>query len=61
MGREADVRPPLTELGTIGEVLRLHGQRDPLYRSLADSVIETEGMSPEQIAAEVTRLARGAG
>lgn len=57
-GLDPGERPPLTELGTVGEVERLHGQRDPLYRSLADRVIETEGLLPEQIAAEVARLMR---
>lgn len=52
---DAAERPPLTPLGTIGEVDRLYEQRDPLYRSLASHVIDGEGKSPREIADLIDR------
>jgi shikimate kinase len=43
-------RPPLTALGTLAEIARLIEVRAPLYREVADVVIDTGGKSPEQVA-----------
>lgn len=43
-------RPPLTADGTIAEIARVLDIRAPIYQALADTVINTEGKSPEQVA-----------
>lgn len=53
LGLNAEDRPALTAMGTVGEVGMLHAQRDPLYRALASHVIDAEGKTPEQIADEI--------
>ncbi len=46
-------RPSLTEKGLCDEVAELLQQRMPLYRSLADETIETEGKTAEEVADDV--------
>jgi shikimate kinase len=50
-------RPPLTPgksfTEEVEEVLR---ERTPLYEAAADHQIDTDGLSPEQVAAEIARL-----
>jgi shikimate kinase len=41
-------RPSLTGAGTLEEMALLFAQRDPLYRDLADAVIDTDDLSPQQ-------------
>jgi shikimate kinase len=43
-------RPALTAAGTLAEVADVLAARAPLYRSVADAVIDTTGRSPEQVA-----------
>jgi shikimate kinase len=42
-------RPALTAAGTLPELARVLHERSPLYRELADSVVETGGRSPEDV------------
>jgi shikimate kinase len=46
-------RPALTPDGTIAEIAGVLEVRMPLYRGLADTVIETGGKSPDQVAAAI--------
>jgi shikimate kinase len=46
-------RPSLTGRGTLDEIGPVYLERDPLYRSLATRVIETEGRSPGLVADEI--------
>ena len=43
-------RPALTPDGTIAEIARIIEVRTPLYRSVADVMIDTGGKSPDQVA-----------
>jgi shikimate kinase len=55
-------RPALTAVGTIAEIAQVLASREPLYRALADAVIDTTDKSPEQVAAVVVeRWANRAG
>jgi shikimate kinase len=49
-------RPNLTAAGGVAEIRELLARREPLYRSCADFVIDTEGKTPEQVADELVRL-----
>jgi shikimate kinase len=51
--RGLDARPPLTPDGTIAEIARVIEIRTPLYRAVADAVIDTDGKSPDQVATAV--------
>ena len=52
----AQRRPNLTAGGGLAEVERLLAAREPLYRECASFTVDTEGKTPEQIAAEVVSL-----
>jgi shikimate kinase len=52
-------RPNLTFGGGLEEVKRLLALREPLYRECAKFSVDTEGKTPEQIAAEVVSLLVG--
>ncbi len=43
-------RPALTSAGTLAELAAVLKQREPLYRDLANLVVDTEGKSPEDVA-----------
>ncbi len=43
-------RPALTPLGTLAEIAEVLAARAPLYREVADAVIETAGRSVDQVA-----------
>jgi shikimate kinase len=43
-------RPALTAAGTLEEIARVLEARAPLYRGLADAVVETDGRSPVEVA-----------
>ncbi len=51
-------RPSLTGAGVIEEIEGVLAHRDPIYRELAQHVVETGALTPEQTAAEVARLVR---
>jgi len=46
-------RPNLTAQGGLEEIVRLMRQREPVYRESADLQVDTEGRTPEQLAAEI--------
>jgi shikimate kinase len=46
-------RPALTAAGTTAEIEQVLRERTPLYEGLADSIIETGGKSPAEVAAAV--------
>jgi shikimate kinase len=48
-------RPSLTGANPIEEVPAVLAQRDELYRSIADEIIETDGLSPRAVAELVAR------
>jgi shikimate kinase len=51
-----DQRRPLLQKGNPEEVLRsLMAIRDPLYREIADHIIETDGCSPRTVAQRLVR------
>jgi shikimate kinase len=43
-------RPSLTGAGLLVEIPTIYAQRDPIYRSLANEIIEVKGVAPESIA-----------
>jgi shikimate kinase len=49
-------RPNLTSAGGLPEIERLLAIREPLYRECAEFAVDTEGKTPEQVAAEVVSL-----
>ncbi len=51
----ANRRPNLTATGGQQEIERLLAEREPLYRECATLVLETEGLSPEQLAEQIGR------
>ena len=51
-------RPNLTSTGGLQEVQDLLAQRTPLYRQVAHHTVDTEGLSPEQVALEVIKQLR---
>ena len=46
-------RPNLTEHDPLAEIVELLARREPIYREAAHLVVDTEGKSPEQLAAEI--------
>ena len=46
-------RPNLTNAGGLTEIEALLAARTPIYRSLADCVVDTEDKTPDDIAAEI--------
>lgn len=51
-----DRRRPLLQQGDPEDTLRrLFAQRDPLYREIADHIIETDGCSPRTVAQRLVR------
>ena len=49
----AGQRPDLTEQGGIDEIRILLERRKPLYESVADFFINTDDLSPQQVAAQI--------
>ncbi len=45
-----DLRPALTEMGTIDEISMVLSERQPLYEKSSDLTINTEGKTPEEVA-----------
>jgi len=48
-------RPPLTPDGTIAEIALIIEVRTPLYRSVADIMIDTGGKTPDQVAEAILK------
>jgi shikimate kinase len=46
-------RPNLTAAGGLLEIQLLLNQREPLYKECADLIVDTEGKTPETVAAEI--------
>ncbi|MEO0513524.1 MAG: shikimate kinase [Planctomycetota bacterium] len=51
-------RPRLAGASELEEARTLYAERDPLYRSLADHVIDTDELEPEEIRDEIAALLR---
>jgi shikimate kinase len=51
--RALAARPALTTEGTIIEIGRVLEMRAPIYRAMADTVIDTVGSTPDEIAAAI--------
>jgi shikimate kinase len=51
--RGVAARPALTADGTIVEIARVLEIRTPIYHAMADTVIDTGGMTPDEIAASI--------
>lgn len=49
----AERRPNLTAAGGFNEILQILRQREPIYKSSADVIIDTQGKTPEQVADEI--------
>ncbi|MGW8160703.1 MAG: shikimate kinase [Desulfobulbales bacterium] len=45
-----DLRPALTEMGTMDEISMVLSERQPLYEKSSDLTINTEGKTPDEIA-----------
>lgn len=54
--KTAETRPPLTDLSFEEEIKAVLARRTPIYTALADLTIETEGISPEEIAQRIVRF-----
>ena len=52
-------RPNLTNTGGLAEVRQLLQQRDPLYQAAADFSVDTEELSPAEVASRIVELVRG--
>jgi shikimate kinase len=48
-------RPALTAAGTLAEIADVLAAREPLYREVADAVIDTDGKSPDEVVNDVLR------
>ncbi len=48
--RHDSARPPLTAAGTLAEIADVLSAREPLYREVAGTVIETGGCPPSEVA-----------
>ena len=53
LGRASGNRPALTPAGLLGEIAEVLEARAPLYRDVADLVVETAGRPPAAIASEI--------
>lgn len=52
-------RPALTGVGTLEEIGRVLAERLPVYRTVADRVLDTDGRDPAGIAAEIAEAVTG--
>ncbi len=48
-----DRRPNLTDRGPLDEIISLLESREPIYRQLADLVVDTEGKNPDELVDEI--------
>lgn len=51
-------RPPLTDTGPLDEMRRVLALRDPIYRALADAVVDTDTLDLDTAARRVVDIAR---
>lgn len=49
----ADRRPPLSDRSGLEEIVQLLAQREPIYREVADLIVDTEGKPPAELAEEI--------
>jgi shikimate kinase len=49
----AERRPQLSDRGGFAEVVELLAAREPLYRELAQKIVQTEGKTPDEVVAEI--------
>ena len=49
-------RPSLTGAGTLGEIARVLEERTPLYREVADAIVDTSRRTPAQTAEAILEL-----
>jgi len=49
----ADRRPPLSNVGPLGETVRNLKTRTPIYQELADVTVDTDKKKPEELAEEI--------
>jgi shikimate kinase len=49
-------RPPLTPAGTLSEIAAVLETRIPLYRAMADAVIDTDDKTPAEVAAAILAI-----
>ena len=49
----ATQRPPLTSLDERTEIQQLLEEREPFYEECADLTVDTDGLSPEEVAGEI--------
>jgi shikimate kinase len=52
------VRPALTPMGTLDEIVAVLFERTPLYRATSDLEVATDGKTPEEVADEVSKIVR---
>lgn len=52
-------RPPLTDADPNEEMRQVLAHREPLYRALANAVVDTDALDPDTAARRVVDLARG--
>ena len=57
--RTAAQRPALTDAPGLEEVRRVLAAREPLYRSVADRIVDTQGRSVEELVQEVIAVVPG--
>lgn len=55
---DLDARPSLTGAPVLEEIDRLFAERDPLYRSLADNVVEIDGRTVEESLDDIAAAVR---
>jgi shikimate kinase len=51
----ASRRPPLTNHGSLGEICQLLSDRAPLYRECADLILDTDRLSPDEVAQQIVQ------
>jgi shikimate kinase len=49
-------RPDLTASGGIAEIRAMLEQREPLYRSICDYEVDTDGKTPDQVVSQIVSL-----
>jgi shikimate kinase len=58
--RSDEGRPALTAAGTVAEIGDVLAQREPLYQSVSEFAVDTDGLSSDEVAwAVLVRLSRG--
>ena len=55
---EGDTTRPLLQGGAEEKIKKLYKERTPVYERAADIIIDTDGLSPEEIAQRITELTK---